>query len=325
MSRQEAVEQYNKSLKLGQKAYKERVSHGQYPYLPVLDEILLEDSMVAGQVDMGLIEIPTERVVGTKTAGRRSAFASNFMPLLGQDSEFAYKWVDLCAAHLGDEGIREPIRCFEYLGRFYVQEGNKRASVLKSYNAPAIPGYVTRIIPVWSEEPAVRAYYEFMQSYQYTGLYQVTFSQPGSFPKLQAALGFEPDHVWTDDERQHFLSNMTYFRAAFEKQGGGRLPVTPADALLVWLKVYDFEDLKMPAAELQKTLSAVWADVKVLAHPDPIAVSTETEAEKQEDAPQPKLLGRLLKAVFPSHLSIAFINERTPEESDWARAHALGR
>ena len=325
MNRQMAVEQYNKSVKLGQKAYKECISHGQYPYLPVLDEILLDDSMIAGQIDMGLVDIPTEQIVGTKTAGRRSAFANNFMPLLDAGTEFAYKWEDLCAAHLGDEGIREPIRCFEYLGRFYVQEGNKRVSVLKSYSAPAIPGYVTRIVPVWSEDPVVQAYYDFMQSYQFTGLYQVYFSRLGSFPKLQAALGFEPDHVWTDDERQHFLSNMTYFRAAFEKQGGERLPVTSADALLVWLKIYDFEDLKMPAAELQKTLSAVWADVKVLAHPDPIAVSTETEEEKQEDAPQPKLLGRLFKAVFPSHLNIAFINERTPEESDWARAHALGR
>ena len=59
MSRQEAYEQYGKALKQGQKTYKDRVSHGRYPYLPVLDEILLDDSVIAGRVDMGVIEIPT--------------------------------------------------------------------------------------------------------------------------------------------------------------------------------------------------------------------------------------------------------------------------
>ncbi len=324
MSRQEAYEQYGKALKQGQKTYKDRVSHGRYPYLPVLDEILLDDSVIAGRVDMGVIEIPTEQIAGTKTAGRRSAFAADFMPLLSPDSEFGYKWIELCAAHLGDDGIRDPIRCYEYLGRFFVQEGNKRVSVLKSYDAPTIPGYVIRIIPEWSEDPVVQVYYEFMQSYQLTGLYQVRFTRPGSFAKLQAALGYEADHAWTDEERQRFLSSVTYFKAAFRKLGGEDLPVTAADALLVWLRVYPFEALKAPAPELLKTLSAVWADVKVLSQSDPIAVSTETP-EQKEEAPAPKLLGRLFKAVFPNHLNVAFINEFSPEESDWTRAHDLGR
>ena len=184
MSRQEAVEQYGKALKQGQRAYRADVLQGRYPYPPVLDEILQDDTAVAGRVDMGLVEIPTEQIVGTKTAGRRSAFAANFMPLLGVDTEFASKWIDLCAAHLGEEGIRDPVRCFEYLGRFYVQEGNKRTSVLKSYDSPTITGYVVRVVPVWSEDPAVQVYYEFMQSYQLPGLYQVAFTRLGSFAKL---------------------------------------------------------------------------------------------------------------------------------------------
>ena len=325
MSRQEALDQYSKALKQGQKNYKDCVLHGRYPYPQVLDEIL-DDSMVAGRVDMGVIEVPTEAITGTKTAGRRSAFAANFMPLLGTDSEFAYKWMDLCAAHLGDEGIRDPIRCYEYLGRFYVQEGNKRVSVLKSYDAPTVPGYVIRVIPLWSEDPAIQAYYDFMRSYQMTGLYRVYFSRAGSFVKLQAALGYEPDHVWTEQERQKFVAGFTYFRDAFKKLGGESLPVTAADALLVWLRVYPFEKLKTtPAAELVKTLSAVWADVKVLAQADPISVSTETQEQKEGAEPPTGLWGRLVKAVFPNHLHVAFINERCPEESDWARAHDLGR
>ena len=325
MSRQEAAEQYNKALKQGQKNYKECIIRGRYPYPQVLDEIL-DEHMVTGRVDMGVIEVPTEQIVGTKSAGRRSAFASDFMPLLDPDTEFAQKWMSLCAAHLGDEGIRDPIRCYEYMGRFYVQEGNKRVSVLKSYGASTIPGYVIRVVPAWSDDPAIRAYYDFMASYQMTGLYRVYFSRPGSFAKLQAALGFEPDHVWTADERQHFVAGLTYFRDALRKQSPEELPVTPADALLVWLRVYSFEQLwSFSSAELNKSVAAVWPDIKLFAADKPISVSTETEEQKAEDIPSPKFFGRLLHAVFPDHLNVAFVNEYTPEESTWVRAHDLGR
>lgn len=85
MSRQEANEQYAKALKAGQKHYRDCVIRGRYPYPQVLDEIL-DDSMAAGRVDMGLISIPTEGIVGTKAAGRTSAFAANFMPLLAANT-----------------------------------------------------------------------------------------------------------------------------------------------------------------------------------------------------------------------------------------------
>ncbi len=85
MERAEAIAQYNQALKQGQKCRKNAVLHGQYPYLQVLDE-LIDDSMIAGQMDMGLLEIPAERIVGTKAAGRKTAFAANFMPLLQEES-----------------------------------------------------------------------------------------------------------------------------------------------------------------------------------------------------------------------------------------------
>ena len=55
MSRQEAHDQYSRALKLGQRAYKDSVLHGRYPYPPVLDEILMDDTLIAGQADMGII------------------------------------------------------------------------------------------------------------------------------------------------------------------------------------------------------------------------------------------------------------------------------
>ncbi|MBE7004852.1 MAG: BMP family ABC transporter substrate-binding protein, partial [Ruminococcaceae bacterium] len=121
MIRQEAMDHYQEALKAGRRTYKECVLYGDYPYPQVLDEIL-DDALNAGQVDLGVLEIPSERVVGTKSRGRSNAFAADFMPLLDKDTEFAAKWIALCEAHLSDEGIRDAVYCFEYLGRFYVQE-----------------------------------------------------------------------------------------------------------------------------------------------------------------------------------------------------------
>ncbi len=320
MSRIEAVEQYTWALKKGRRSYRSCVLRGRYPYPQVLDEIL-GDTMTAGQTELGLVEIPLDQVAGTKTEGRRSAFSADFMPLLEPDTEFAFKWIELCEAHLGDEGIRDPIRCYEYMGRFYVQEGNKRVSVLKSYQAATIPAYVTRMVPAWSEDPAILAYYEFMQTYQKTGLYRVRFSRAGSFAKLQTALGFEADHTWTEEEQRRFIAGYTAFAAPFCKLGGDELPITPADALLVWLKVYPFGDLwKLPEAQLQKTVRAIWPDIRGLAEENPITVADES----QED-PEKGFLGRIFRAKPLSHLNVAFISDYLPEESDWARAHDLGR
>ena len=320
MSRQEAMEQYCKSMRKGRKEYKRCVLQGKYPYPHALDEILAE-VMTAGEVELGLAEIPLDQVVGTKTRGRQSSFSADFMPMLDPDTEFALKWVDLCEAHLGDEGIRDPIKCYEYLGRFYVQEGNKRVSVLKSYQSLTITANVTRMIPIRSAEPEILAYYEFMETYKKTGLYQTRFTRAGSFPKLQAALGHEADHVWTEEERRAFLSGYTYFQAPYRRAGGDQLPITPADALLIWLKVYPFGDLRrLSDTQLLKTIRAVWPDIESLTQADPITVATEETEE-----PGKGLLGRLFRPKAPDHLNVAFVSDHDPATSDWARAHDLGR
>ena len=150
MTRADAMEEYTKALRMGQRDYREKILRGQSPYLPVLDNILQGAAGVDSQMPLGLVDIPMDLLVGTKTEGRTGAFASNFMPLLDMKSEFGTKWINLCIAHV-EEGIRDPIRCYEYMGRFYVQEGNKRVSVLKYFGAGNVPGVVTRILPPYSD------------------------------------------------------------------------------------------------------------------------------------------------------------------------------
>ncbi len=83
-----------------------------------------------------------------------------------------------------NEGIRDPIKAFEYMNRYYVLEGNKRVSVLKYFNAVSIPAIVTRKIPKLSDDYDVRLYYEYMKFNEITGLCSVEFTKLGNADKL---------------------------------------------------------------------------------------------------------------------------------------------
>ena len=166
------LEDYKSALRAGQRAYRACVARGQSPYLAVLDDILVNVNIVA-QEPLGLVEIPAESIVGTKTSGRLTAFASNFMPLLEPDTGFAAKWSHLCEAHL-EEGIRVPIIAYEFLNKFYVLEGNKRVSVLKYYEAVKIAGTVTRLIPERNDSLENKIYYEFLDFYKLSKVNYVT-------------------------------------------------------------------------------------------------------------------------------------------------------
>ena len=117
-------------------------------------------------------------------------------------------WVELYKAHL-TEGIRDPIKAYEYMNKFYVEEGNKRVSVLKFFGAVSIPGNVIRIVPPRTDEKENRIYYEFMDFYSLSGVNYIWFSQEGSFPKLQRLVGKRPDEVWSDDDKLNFSSAYT--------------------------------------------------------------------------------------------------------------------
>ena len=313
MINNEAINQYAAAQKAGRDCYRRRVMKGEYPYLQALDEIIT-DRFTAGYVDIGLIEAPAEMIVGTVTAGRRDAFAANFMPLLPAGSEFGMKWIALCEANLSDEGIRDPVRCFEYLGRFYVLEGNKRVSVLKSFDAPTVMANVTRIIPPWSEDEQIAAYYEFMEFYRLSKLYTLRFEKRGSYGSLQAALGFDADHVWTEDERRAFTSAYAKFKSA----SGGR---ASAELFLSWLKIYGYDKLQTAtSAELEKSIAAVVPDAELQNDEHPIDVSTAPGGAKGG------IITKLIGAVtLPNHLSVAFINDVSPDASHWVASHDLGR
>ena len=311
----EAREEYIKARRLGLKEVKElRVQDKEEEPL-VLDEIIGENFNLSTQ-DIGYVNIPVERIVGTKTAGRISAFSAGFYPLLDTETEFAQKWMHLCADHMSDEGIRNPIVCYEYLGKFYVQEGNKRVSVLKYFGASQIPGYVTRILPEKSDDPQVQAYFEFLEFYKVAGLYDVRFRVPGDYEKLVSYLGKDMEQAWTEREQRTFRAYLRYFKEAFYALRGDKLDLLPEEALLLWLKVYPFRDLgELTADEIKQALSALWADVVSISQDSPVEVDTEADTELKEN---------LLNFLLPTSLKVAFVYQLDPETSAWAKGHKEG-
>ena len=315
---QMAQDEYTQALRKGLKESKELSALGRNPHPRVLDEILPEN--YPGVVkDIGLMEIPSERIVGTKTAGRITAFSASFRPLLEAKTEFAMKWVHLCAAHLGETGIQEPILCYEYLGEFYVQEGNKRVSVLRHFDAPRIPSYVRRVVPPMSEEPRVRAYYEFLDFFKLSWLYTVQFRRPGDYARLLKHLGKKSDEVWTEAERRNFNAYYHYFQDAFQSLCNPGEDILCEEALLLWLEIHPWQDLgRLTGTELKNTLSALWEDVVSTSRED--AVKLETRAE---DGAKAGFIGRLFD--LPDHLNVAFVHQQTESESTWVASHEEGR
>ena len=312
------LEDYKNALKSGQRAYRACVARGQSPYLAVLDDILVNVNIVA-QEPLGLVEIPAESIVGTKTSGRHTAFAPNFMPLLEPDTEFAGKWSNLCDAHL-EEGIHTPIIAYEFLNKFYVQEGNKRVSVLKYFDAVRIAGTVTRLIPERNDSLENRIYYEFLDFYKLSKVNDVHFSRLGGYAKLQTLVCKASGESWTDDDRLSFSAFYTMFRQQFLALGGGGLNLTAGDAMLVYLSVYRYADAcESTPSQVKQNLEKLWDEVKVLTEPQAVALSLEPK-----QGPGEPLLAKLNIFTKPSELKVVFLHEHNAENSAWVRAHDKG-
>lgn len=318
-----SYEEYTNALKAGQKEYRARLQKGNYPYLPALDEILSYVS-VEYEVSLGLCEVPLELIVGTRTRGRTNAFAANFMPLLPANSEFGSKWIKLCTS-LQEEGLRDSVKVYEFMNRFYVLEGNKRVSVLKYLDAYSVPCTVIRVVPKRTDSKENQIYYEFLDFYEITKVNYINFSEKGRFAELLKQIGTPKGEKWSSDDRLEFNSVYARFRKAFESKGGGKLPITVGDALLAFITVYGYQETKQKTAEeIKNNLAKVWDEFVVLTKDQTIELSMEPPKESGT----PNRYRNLLNLILPDNagkVKIAFFYEKTHRTSSWTYSHELGR
>lgn len=318
-----ALYDYNNALRQGKKRYQEAVSKGEYPYLPVLDDILANTDIVS-EVNLGLLDVPLDRIVGTKTQGRTQAFASNFMPLLGEKSEFGAKWAYLYD-HQVDEGIHDPIIAYELMNRYYVQEGNKRVSVLKYLHAYSITASVIRLIPRRNDNHENKLYYEFLDFYQVSFNCDVWFSQEGSYNRLLEAMGKEPGEVWDEEEQQYFKAIHDRFCKVFQSVRTAELELTASDAFLKYVEFFGYDEIKDRTTEqIKKDLARIKDELLLVSRGSEIALVEKPEVKESSS---PKLLNWLISddAIEPEMLKLAFIYPSNKDDSSWVYAHELGR
>lgn len=308
---------YLDAQRRGKKEHKKCIALGRFPYLPVLDEILTHQNILTEQ-NLGLVQIPLDNVVGTSTRGRTYAFAANFMPILDDRSEFACKWDALAEAQI-NEGIRDPIKVYEFMNRFYVVEGNKRVSVLKFFGADKIAAYVTRKIPAPSEDLDIKLYYEFMKFYEATGFNTVEFTRLGKANKLLERIGAETP--WDDKTKEEFRGVYFRFSKAYEQCGGKQLPITIGDALATFLKVYSYDEvLNMNYQDFNSSVSKCWKEFLVLTEKNQVDLVLDPKEVREK-----KNLFRYLLPSSTKKFTVAFLYPKSVEESNWVYAHDLGR
>lgn len=319
---------YRRARSRGRHEARADIARGAYPYLPAL-ESMVDNVSTMHEVPLGTMEIPLYLVIGTRTRGRQNVFSRSFMPLADAGSEFADKWETLCDSQVA-EGIREPIRVYEYLQHFYVLEGNKRVSVSKFLGTPTVRAEVTRLLPHPSRDPSYRLYQEFLDFWQVCPLYGINLTHEGSYALLARELGHTLKEAWPEDDIRDLRAFVATFRGCFLRRTEQSAPVdfTDGDALLVYLRVFGASALReYSPTRIDEHLSAIW---------DELALSMGREDVDFVDAPKAETgaVSRMVSGLVRGHegpergrtpLRIAFLYERNPLTSGWTLAHDDGR
>ena len=317
MMTEEYKEEYKKARKAAMKQYRTCVSRGWSLYPPVLDEVSAYIK-TAGEEVLGEMEIPLSLVTGTRTAGRQNAFSKDFLPILPESSEFARKWITLYEAQM-EEGIRDPILVYEFMHQFYVQEGNKRVSVMKYLDASHIMAKVIRVIPEKTDDSSVKLYYEFMEFYRSTKIYDIVCKQKGNYAKLLKLMGKERNEACSDEERKKLESLFYHFSSIYNAAAWNEGDVMPTgDAFLIYLNIFSYEEAaSKPASKLREEILKMWKEFVPVKETEPVKRLLEPEEKK------PPFWNKLLSST--QKLSIAFVYDKKPDTSSWLYAHELGR
>ena len=310
---------YKQARAMGRHYLSEHSDSATKGYLYILDD-LLDNVEICGEINLGTAEIPINKILGTRTSARSNAFAGNFMPLLAENTEFGAKWCKLYESHIR-EGIREPIKVYEYLNRYFVQEGNKRVSVLKYLGAVAIEARVTRLIPKRDEtNKQISIYYEFLDFDRRATFDNLWFSHRGGFTGLVNLVEtWQHEHPDCDILTADLINaSFKSFRLCYREAGFASIPITSGDAFLEYLKVYGFKPDR-PLDTIREQVKSCEAQFKLVSVKDPDTVNTVEQKFPSEKA------SLSFFSRKPRKLKVAFAFESTPEKCLWTYDHDVAR
>lgn len=315
------LEEYQKARKAGLKQVRHDISAGRYPYLPALDDIL-KGSGSQGEVHVGSAEIDLGLIAGTRTRGRQNMFSRAFMPLAETTSEFASKWAVLYDSVV-DEGVREPIKVYEYAQHFYVQEGNKRVSVARFIGAATITANITRVIPMADDERAWALYNAFTDFYRACPLYGLTVTDASSYTLLAELAQRSFEKPWPVAEVDALRAAFYRFRTIFRARGGDELEVEPGDAFITFAQIIGYtKTLELTSSQIDALVDKTWNELALSGRREPVRLEEPT-------APASTLASSFTAftqgIASPKPFNVAFIYDEDIETSSWVALHEAGR
>lgn len=324
------IDEYLKARKAAEREYKIRTAAGEYPFLPALDDILPDCDKMA-QKPLGIMEIPTVMIAGTKTRARQNAFAANFMPILEPDSEFASKWCSLYSAQVS-EGINDPIKVYEYLRRFYVIEGNKRVSVFRFLEMPVISAEVIRINPTGGDLEENPSYAGFLRFFEATGIYDIECSRAETYGDIAVLLGEDLEHKWSEDSVRSLKSAYWGFTEAYAAGAGRGTNLPAGDAFAIYLKVYIKDAMTSRSLRaVEKRISRIKKELTSEQSDGSAALIEEADEALNAGSIITRTgstISRVIPALTynPKHpLKAAFIYDTGISGSSWTADHEKGR
>lgn len=292
------------------------IAEGKSGHLAYLEKII-EGVKIVSKANLGVITIPLDRIAGTDTEARANAFSPSYYPLLDPISEFANKYMSLYVS-CQEEGLREPVIGFEYLGKYYIREGNKRVSVSKQLGLTAIEGTITRYVPEKTDAPEVLLNYEYINFYEDTGgINYLYFSKLSSFKRFFQAVAGNAE-AFTEDQKMDVAALYSRFKTEYLKKSKNP-PISVSDALFTYVTMLEYDEVKdKTPTEIREDIDTMWKEFQAQKLEDSIVVS---------DKPLNKEVNLIQKIALKTNkkLKIAFVHMLNIENSSWVYAHELGR
>ncbi len=308
-------EAYNLARKAGLKTYSLALANHEDPYLVCLSDLVPKYEAL-NRVSCGLMTIPLDRIVGTVTKGRSNAFAKDFMPLLESSTEFAQKWIAVQES-IEEEGLNNPVSVVEYMGMYYLMEGNKRVSVMRYLESDSIEAVVTRYLPEKADTDEYRVYMEYLDFGKKSGIYDILFTEPDSYGRLAQLTGHTGEEKWSEESTKNLRADYRYFAEQYKELSSDR-KMRVGDAFLAYIVAYGYKQIS------EKSLPEIDRDIAKLKDEFIRKGSGEQTSLVLEKEPVRK--ANIVSALFrPSSIKAAFLYTRDPNESAWNYRHELGR
>ena len=323
-------DEYTNALKQGRKEYKAKKAAGENPYLPTIYDAVPDADSLSTQ-PLGQMEIPVELIAGTKTKGRQNSFSPDFMPLLEENSEFAFKWIHLYRAQI-NEGFRDPIKVYEYLHRFYVLEGNKRVSVSKVLENPTIMADVTRLIPKAGVMEKNPAYSEFLKFFKVARIYSIDCSREGAYAEIAGLMGLDLENEWPEDAKRSLRSAYWRFSVAYKSKIGKLPDISVGDAFVIYLRIYIRDVLRdLPDTVVSERVLRIRKEFLTETNENRVELVESSDAALDAGSLITKTGSIVTKMILPltytaKHpLKAAFIYDELISDSRWTADHDRGR